>query len=45
MRAVADGQVDVNGAGAAPVFAWLKDQKGGLMGNDIKVREQGAVCC
>lgn len=29
-------KVDVNGPGAAPVFDWLKSQKGGLMGNDIK---------
>ncbi|GLC47102.1 hypothetical protein PLESTB_000436100 [Pleodorina starrii] len=29
-------KVDVNGPGAEPLFEWLKSQKGGLMGNDIK---------
>mmetsp|Transcript_20177 Transcript_20177/g.51131 ORF Transcript_20177/g.51131 Transcript_20177/m.51131 type:complete len:195 (-) Transcript_20177:393-977(-) len=29
-------KVDVNGAGADPVFQFLKNQKGGLLGNDIK---------
>lgn len=29
-------QVDVNGPGAEPMFNYLKSQKGGLLGNDIK---------
>lgn len=29
-------KVDVNGPGAEPLFTWLKSQKGGLLGNDIK---------
>ncbi|EFJ48651.1 glutathione peroxidase [Volvox carteri f. nagariensis] len=29
-------KVDVNGPGAEPLFNWLKTQKGGVMGNDIK---------
>ncbi|KAG2498069.1 hypothetical protein HYH03_003829 [Edaphochlamys debaryana] len=29
-------KVDVNGPGAEPVFEWLKSEKGGLLGNDIK---------
>ncbi|GFR40743.1 hypothetical protein Agub_g1353 [Astrephomene gubernaculifera] len=44
------GKVDVNGPGAEPLFTWLKAQKGGLMGNDIKwnfskflVDKQGVV--
>ena len=42
-------KVDVNGAGAEPLFAWLKAQKGGLFGSDdvkwnfTKVRG-GCVC-
>jgi glutathione peroxidase len=29
-------KVDVNGDGAHPVFAWLRGQKGGLLGDRIK---------
>ncbi len=29
-------KVDVNGADAHPLFAWLKDSKGGLLGDKIK---------
>jgi glutathione peroxidase-family protein len=29
-------KVEVNGAGAAPVWAWLKEQQGGLLGSGIK---------
>lgn len=29
-------KVDVNGSEADPLFDWLKTQKGGLLGNDIK---------
>lgn len=29
-------KVDVNGGGADPLFDWLKAQKGGIFGNDIK---------
>lgn len=29
-------KVDVNGGAADPLFDWLKSQKGGLFGNDIK---------
>ncbi|GIL92526.1 hypothetical protein Vretimale_19282 [Volvox reticuliferus] len=43
-------KVDVNGPGAEPLFNWLKAQKGGLMGDDIKwnfskflVNKEGAV--
>jgi len=28
-------QVDVNGAGADPLFQYLKEKKGGIMGNDM----------
>jgi glutathione peroxidase len=28
-------QVDVNGPGAAPVFEFLKNAQGGLLGNDV----------
>jgi glutathione peroxidase-family protein len=30
-------QVDVNGPGAAPVFDFLKNAKGGLLGNDVRM--------
>lgn len=29
-------KVDVNGKNAAPIFRWLKNQKGGIFGNAIK---------
>jgi len=29
-------KVDVNGSGAHPLFAWLRREKGGLLGNRIK---------
>ncbi|MGW6036615.1 glutathione peroxidase [Gordonia terrae] len=29
-------KVDVNGAGAHPLFAWLRDQKSGVLGGRIK---------
>ena len=29
-------QVDVNGKNAAPVWTWLKEQEGGLLGSGIK---------
>ena len=29
-------KVDVNGPGAAPLFTWLKSQRGGLVGSDIR---------
>jgi glutathione peroxidase len=29
-------KVDVNGAGADPLFTWLRSQKGGLLGSAIK---------
>ena len=29
-------KVDVNGEHADPLFAWLKDQRGGLVGKDIR---------
>src|SRR5208283_2256725 len=29
-------KVDVNGPGAHPLFAWLKERKGGLLGSAIK---------
>ena len=29
-------KVDVNGADAHPLYAWLRDQKGGLLGSKIK---------
>jgi glutathione peroxidase len=29
-------KVDVNGADAHPIFTWLRDQKGGLLGSKIK---------
>ena len=28
-------KVDVNGAGADPLFQFLKEKKGGLMGDDV----------
>lgn len=29
-------KIDVNGPGAHPLYAWLRDQKGGLLGDRIK---------
>jgi glutathione peroxidase len=29
-------KVDVNGAGADPLFEWLRSEKGGLLGDRIK---------
>ena len=29
-------KVDVNGAAADPVWAWLKSEKGGVLGSDVK---------
>ena len=31
-----NGKVDVNGNNAAPLWKWLKEQEGGLLGSGIK---------
>ena len=35
-RKMFTSQVDVNGKNAAPVWTWLKEQEGGLLGSGIK---------
>lgn len=37
-------KVDVNGANTHPLFKFLKEQKGELLGNDIKVCQQAPAC-